>query len=170
MFKNQTQRILPHTGFVLIYTVLLMGIILLVAGVAFDSVFSGIQASKLHAESLKAFYTADAGIECVRYFQNYFQAFDTTIPEDVYNCGVGDDFRAGGNPPTSECVEKVYTFRLEGFSNGACTDVRVTTVPRTILIGGSPVVVCDLQVLSNGKNSCSASGANIVERTRWEDI
>lgn len=158
-------------GFVLIYTILFISIMLIVSGVVFSSVIAGIHASRLDQESAKAFYVADTGSECVRYFQNFFRAFDTMTQEASYNCGIGANFNAGGNPATTECEEKTYpTIRLEGFSNGACADVFVKTIPRTIIVNGNPTKICDLSVISNGKNSCTATGKDLVERTRWENM
>lgn len=144
--------------------------ILVVVSTTFSSILSEVKISRDESESLKSFYAADTGIECVRYYQNNFQAFNPTTAQATYNCGVGADFVAGFNPPETECVDHTYNITLEGFSNGACAIIEVTAIPRTIMVGGLPVVVCDLRLISNGRNSCSATGAALVERTRWEDI
>jgi Tfp pilus assembly protein PilX len=157
-------------GFILIYTVIIAGVIAIIIGVTFNSVLGELRISIDESESLKAFYAADSGIECVRFLQNNFQAFDTTTEENVYNCGVGDNFTAGFSPPTEECVAHIYNFTLDGFSNGSCANVEVTVTPRTIIVEGNPVDVCDLRVISTGRNSCSALGSKLVERTRWEDM
>lgn len=159
-----------NKGFILIYSVIMVSAILVIVGTTFSSILSEVKISRDESESLKAFYAADSGIECVRYYQNNFQAFSPTTAQATYNCGIGLDFQAGFNPPETECVDYTYNITLEGFSNGSCAILEVTSVPRTIEIGGNPVVVCDLRVISNGRNSCSATGAALVERTRWEDI
>ena len=157
-------------GFILIYTLLIAAVIAVVIGITIASAMTELRISRDEVESLKAFYAADTGIECVRFYQNNYQAFDTTSPRRKYNCGVGEDFWAGVSPPTDECEEHTYNFSLEGFSNGSCADVTVQIIPQTIYIDGSPVKVCRAKVTANGKNSCSATGSNLVERTRWEDM
>lgn len=166
--KNNMQQ--KEKGFILIYTIIMISAILVVVGTTFSSILSEVRISRDESESLKSFYAADTGIECIRYYQNNFQAFNPTTDQATYNCGIGASFVAGFNPPEAECINHTYDIVIDGFSNGACAIVEVTSVPRTIMIEGSPVVVCDLRVISNGRNSCAATGAALVERTRWEDI
>ncbi|MDP2668720.1 MAG: hypothetical protein Q8P07_02700 [bacterium] len=157
-------------GFILIYTIIfisvILGIIILISGQSFSEIYS----ARYENQSMRVLYAADSGIECVRYWHQNYHIFDTSKPQQPYSCGIGEPFLAGGNPPTSVCEATVYNFRLEGFASGACVDVQVTTVPQTALINGIPITVCSLIVVSSGKNSCTASGVNLVERTRWEDM
>ncbi len=106
----------------------------------------------------------------MRYFTNKYDAFNPSTPQNAYNCGIGPNFTAGGNPPTPQCIAKTYHFTIGGFSNGACADVTVNMVPRTINVNGVPTVVCDADVISDGKNSCTLTGNKLVERTRWETM
>lgn len=168
LFPQSPQQ---HTnGFILIYTLILISVILGIVGLNFSRSLSEVFASRNQDQSMKAFYAADTGIECVRYWHGNFNVFDTTEPAQSYSCGVGNPFTAGTDPPTSTCEAHTYTFTLRGFSNGACADVKVTTIPRIIKVNGEDVTVCSLSVISNGRNSCSASGNNLIERTRWEDM
>jgi hypothetical protein len=158
-----------RNGFVLVYTVLVLSIMLIIGGIFADTVVKEVGISRDEAESLKAFYAADSAVECVRYLQNNFSAFDTTQLEDTYSCGIGNSFPAGGDPPSSQCTADTRTFTLGGFSNGSCAVVTVNVIPRTIVVGGAPLTVCDVDVIANGRNTCSGSG-KVVERTRWETI
>lgn len=157
-------------GFVLIYTVVIVGVIGIIVGIAVNSVLTETRIARDEGESLKAFYAADTGIECVRFLQSTHKAFNTTTAEDTYNCGLGANFTAGFNPPTAECVATTYNFTIDGFSNGACAIVEVTVTPVSVIIGGIPRDVCRLKVFSNGRNSCSASGDKLIERTRWKNL
>lgn len=168
---------MTRQGFILIYTTILVGIIFVIVAVGFRSTLTESRAARDEQESLKALYVAETGIECVRFLQNYYEAFNTTTDyKSDYNCGVGDDFGAGGDPAsgnetTAECVASTRQFPLQGFENGSCALVRVKTVPRTITSDdGTPITVCDVFVTSNGKNSCSATGNNLVERVRLESL
>lgn len=169
MYKYNLEK---QKGFILIYTLIIVGIIAVVVGIISNSILGELQISRDESESLKAFYAADTGIECIRYYQDNFKAFNKTTAQSDYNCGVGDDFTVGFNPPQADCSggEYVYDFTLDGFSNGSCANVKVTVIPRTIMVEGVPIEVCDLMVISVGRNSCSASGAILVERIRWEDM
>ncbi len=164
------QATAKKNGFILIYTIIMVGVVLGIIILNYSQSLSEIYAARNQDQSMKAFYAADTGIECVKYWHQYFKVFDTSKPQQSYSCGVGDPFLAGGNPPTSVCQTTTYNFHLEGFVSGACVDVQVTTVPQTAMVNGIPITVCSLKVISSGKNSCTATGANLVERTRWEDM
>lgn len=157
-------------GFILIYTIIfisvVLGIIILISTQSFSEIYS----ARYENQSMKVLYAADSGIECVRYWHQNYHVFDTSKPQQFYSCGIGASFPAGGSPPTSVCEGHTYNFRLEGFAGGACVDVQVTTVPQTALINGIPITVCSIKAVSTGKNSCTAVGTNLVERTRWEDM
>lgn len=155
-------------GFVLIYTIIfisvVLGIIILISGESFSEAYS----ARYENQSMKVLYAADSGIECVRYWHQNYHVFDTSKAQGSYSCGIGAPFLAGGTDAV--CQAHTYSFRLTGFTGGACVDVQVTTVPQTALINGIPITVCSIKVVSSGKNSCTATGANLVERTRWEDM
>ncbi|OHA12896.1 MAG: hypothetical protein A2909_02130 [Candidatus Tagabacteria bacterium RIFCSPLOWO2_01_FULL_39_11] len=166
-------------GFILIYTALIAGIIAVIIGITVHSVLTELKISRDEGDSQKAFYAADTGIECARFYQKKSRAFESMTAQTTYNCGfVGADFTVppdplpdGTSPGTGDdCVGYTSTFNLTGFSNGACANVEITVTPVTIYVGGAPVKVCDIRVISTGRNSCGAAGANLVERTRWEDI
>lgn len=161
-------------GFILIYTIILVGIILLISSLGFSTALFEFQASREEAESLKAFYAADTGIECVRYYQNNFRSFDPPAG-DVIDCEVGTfdtSSHTVNNQGTPDPSDDVYTyiFTLNGFEDGTrCALVTARAQPRVIVIEGDPVTVYDIQVISNGKNICSGT-RGVVERTRWEDM
>ncbi|OGZ35846.1 MAG: hypothetical protein A3A94_01675 [Candidatus Portnoybacteria bacterium RIFCSPLOWO2_01_FULL_43_11] len=159
---------MKNKGFILIYAIIITGILAIIVGIAVNSILSELKISRDESESLKAFYAADAAIECVEYYQNNNSAFDTMSPNRNYDCGVGN-FRAGLGR-AGDCINHTYNFTLNGFSNGSCVNVEVIVVPKEIFIGGNPVFVCDFEVISMGRNSCSALGASLVERVRWEDM
>ena len=156
-------------GFILVYTVLILSIIMLTGGIFINTVIKEISISRDQAESLKAFYAADSALECVRYYHNK-NAFNTQTPQQSYSCGVGSPFSAGGNPPTQDCTSTTTTFTIDGFANGACADVTVETIATTTIFGGSPKIICTTHAISNGKNSCTAPANKLVERTRWETM
>jgi hypothetical protein len=156
-----------NQGFVLIYTILLIDVILIITSITFTAVQVDIRNSRDVLESMKAYYAADTGIECVKYYQKNFQVFDTSKPATTYSCGVGS-FTAGAG--TTVCETREYPqFRLN-LPNGACTIVQVKTTQRTININGVPTPICDYLVISNGRNSCTATLKTLTERTRWENL
>ena len=157
-------------GFILFYVSIIGGAIAIIISIFAASALNETKISRDEAESLKAFYAADSGIECVRFHQNNSYAFNPTTPQASYSCGVGNNFTAGFNPPTAQCVEHTYNFTIGNFSNGSCSIIEVVVTPRTIYVGGSPVIVCNISVVSNGKNDCNATQPYLIERTRWEDL
>jgi len=164
MRKNETTK----EEFILVYSDLIMSVLVITAGIIANTILKEVSIARDEGESLKAFYAADTGIECVRYLQNKYRAFNPTTQQDIYNCGVGSDFPAGGNPVTAECEAHSYAFTLDDFANDSCTSITVDIVPRTIVINGNPTIVCDADVVSRGRNICSGSAPKVVERTRWE--
>lgn len=91
------------SGFILIYTLLFMSVLLVVFGTILNSSVNELRASGDEVESLKAFYAADTAIECVRYYQEKKGAFNTTAPATQYNCGVGSNFSAGRSSGATTC-------------------------------------------------------------------
>lgn len=158
-------------GFTLLYTVIIVSIIAVVVGIAAGSILKETQISRDEGESLKAFYAADTGIECVRFYQENYQALDPRTPQGTYSCGPGDTFTAGGdNAGKADCIPVSYSFRIDDLTNGACTDVTIDVAPAIIYAAGVPYSVCRYYMESAGKNDCSASGSKLVERTRWENM
>lgn len=156
-------------GFILIYTIILVSIVLVIVILNFSQSYSEIYSSRFAEESVKAFYASTTGLECVRYWDSYYQAFDTSKPPQSYSCGVGAPFSAGLSTP--ECQDYTYpTIQLTGFSNGACAEVSVKTKAHTVIVGGVPVTYCTLSVQSVGRNSCSATGIKKVERILLEEM
>jgi len=159
-----------QNGFTLLYALLLISVIAVISGIIIGSIIEEIRISRDESESLKAFYAADTGIECVRFYQYNYLAFDTDQPITTRNCGIGANFQTGGGDPSgTDCRSMTYNFTLDGFSGGACAEVEVKTDPITVYVLGEPYVFCTLHVTSAGKSNCSG-GAGTVERTRWEDM
>lgn len=149
-----------NQAFVLFYTLVLVSVFLVIITTTVNSAITEFRASSDEVESLKAFYAADTAIECVRYYQEKTGAFNSTVPAASYNCGVGMTGSVGG-PGGTTCVPLTRNFTLNGFSNGACVEVKVTTDQDP-----EDDTLCTMQVQAKGKNTCG-SGAS-VERTRWE--
>ena len=156
-------------GFVLIFTILIVTVLLVITGSIFSFVTSQIKISRDEYESSKALYAADTGIECVRFYQGNYAAFNTTEPEQTLNCGVGT-MTAGIPSPGAECSDHDYaTSTFNGFSNGSCALVSVSVRARSVVVNGVPLKICDIYIISSGRNSCSAT-TNLVERSRWENM
>lgn len=168
--NNESRIMNINKGFILFYVSIIGGTIAIIISIFAATALNETKISRDEAESLKAFYAADSGIECVKYYQNNNYAFNPTTPEASYSCGIGSGFIAGFNPPAAQCVDHTYNFTIGNFSNGSCAEIEVTVTPRTIYVGGNPIIVCSVSVVSNGKNSCNATKPYLVERTRWEDL
>jgi hypothetical protein len=173
-----------ESGFILTLTLLIVSAMLLIILATTNSTVSLLQSSRNELNSLKAFYAADSGIECVSFLESRYQAFDTTSTSTTYSCGVGNSFVAGGPPGiqpidkgnskpgisgTGDCVKKTYSIPITGFDNGSQTTLVITITPRTINVGGQTRKVCDLSVLSHGESS-GTGGPNVAERTRWKQM
>lgn len=160
-FKNKN-------GFILIYTIILVSIVLVIVILNFNQSYSEIYSSRNAEESVKALYAAQTGLECVRYWHTNYRVFDTSKPPTDYSCGIGPAFRAGRGD--SVCQNDSYLFPITGFSNGACTEVSVKTTAYTIMVGTTPQTFCTISVVSTGRNSCSAVGSKKVERVLLENM
>jgi hypothetical protein len=158
-------------GFILFYTVIIISVVLVTAGIFVETVLKEAHIARDEMESLKAFYAADAGIECARFLQSELDAFDTTRSRSSSFCWGSVDSKVtyGANPVSPQCTAHEYHYELGGFDNQACVEMTVEVTPREITAGGNTFTVCDALVVSSGKNSCAA-GADVVERTRWEDM
>lgn len=171
-FHNSKKSKRPSSGgFVLIFTVLIVTILLISVLSIFSFVSAQIKIARDEVESAKALYAADTGIECVRFYQNKYQYFDTTNLPQTLDCGVGP-ITAGVPSPGPDCIDNNYaTTTLSGFSNGACTLVSVSVKAHSVTyFNGSIHQVCDLYVVSYGRNTCAVGAQNLVERGRWESM
>jgi hypothetical protein len=156
-------------GFILIFTLLIASVLLITAGQIYMFVYGQTSVIRNEMHSSMALYASDAGIECVRFYQAHYGAFNTNSPKRTIDCGVGTASVGSVSPPP-QCIDGTYDFRLSGFDNGACTDVHVDVTAETVIVGGNPQVICTLFVVSSGKNTCSAGGRGVVERARWESM
>lgn len=148
-------------GFVLIYAVVIVGVLFIVAVATVSSIVSEFQFAVKEIESIKAFYAADTGIECARYYQETAGAFNTTSNETTYDCGVGS-FTAGKNPPDFLCDTKSYAFTSGSFSNNACFTLQVEAKQDL-----DDPQLCDVSIISRGTGNCLVSTV-ALERGRWE--
>lgn len=156
-------------GFILIYTVILVSIVLVIVILNFSQSLSEIYSSRNAEESVKAFYASATGLECVRFWHSNYNVFDTSKSPANYNCGIGANFSAGLSTP--ECQDYTYPpIQLTGFANGACAEVSVKTKAHTVTVAGVDVTYCTISVASTGKNSCSAVDTKKVERILLEDM
>ncbi|HET8575281.1 MAG TPA: pilus assembly PilX N-terminal domain-containing protein [Candidatus Paceibacterota bacterium] len=162
---------LKQQGFILNFTLLFVAIMLLIVVVTTNSTVAVLQSARNEVKSEQAFYAADMGVECARFLESKYNAFDTTSPQATYTCGIGASFQAGKDPvdPQLSCSSAKYTFTVDGLGNGACTDVEVDVTPQSVNLGGTPATLCSVTVYSNGKSSCTDT-TGVVERTRWETI
>lgn len=179
-------------GFILVYTIILIGVMLVIVGITFSASVFERRAARSEADSLRAFYAADTGIECVRYYQTQINPPVFNPPTDVdidcevgtYDTGdaaqpeivtdmIGDN---DGSCESGEACTATYTFFLNSFSAGIgprCAKITAVANPRIITVDGAPIVVYDLNVIAIGKNAadCAAAlGAGVVERIRWENM
>lgn len=152
-------------GFILLLAVVFLALVLVIASTQADTVLEEFRAVGREERSLQALSAADTAVACVGFYDREQNAFDTRSPAQEYDCGVGT-FTAGGiNEAPAECAAHQYQFLLDGFSNGACADVTVTTIPASFMAGDERIYTCDLSVEARGKNTCDAA-AQLVERVR----
>ncbi len=131
-------------GFTLLLSVLITSIILGIA-IGFPVfIMRELAISAVGRESQKAFFAADSGVECVLYWDNKQNAFATTTTTTLISCA-GSNYRVGGSSGISN-------FTLN-FANGSCAYVIV-----------DKTVYRQTKIDSYGRNTCSASDPNRVER------
>jgi hypothetical protein len=147
------------SGYVLIYSVLIVGIILVTISVIFNASLGEALTSRIQDEALKAQYAADTGERCILYYHKYENAFRKSAPNlaTSFNCGITTKVEESTG---AEC-NRSYKFKLEGFSNQACAYIEVNVTPHQ-----SSQTRCKVEVITNGRNSCTNTGGNLIERTR----
>lgn len=109
----------------------------------FTLLFSEIEFSGTAKESLLAFYSADAGIECVLFWDIQRNAFATSSTS-LITCD-GDSFTVGG-------LSGFSRFTIP-FDDGSCATVEVTKGATTI-------------IESQGKNICADSSKTVQRGLR----
>lgn len=85
-------------GFALFYVLLVISVVLIATAILQDTAFGEMAISAERRDSNKAYYIAEAGVECALYHQREYKSFNMRSPETVYSCGatgVETSFTAG---------------------------------------------------------------------------
>ena len=150
-------------GVALLFTMLITSIIFSISIGVFNLIIGEIILSGTGRDSQLAFYAADAGVECVLYWDIQHpglsqSAFATTTPtaNTITNACAGATLVVGGwpsclpSPCSSGGEEKsgASSFTLN-FSNGSCVSVEVEKQPTQNVI------------TAQGQNTCSGSNRTV---------
>ncbi len=157
-------------GFILLFAVLLVSIVLTVTLVLLDITLRQLVLSAINRDSQKAYYAAYAGIDCAVYWDRDYPSniSDTVKPFGSYTSSA----QPPENPATLECGfdhsvpdGSPAAILLIAFADGSCASVTVTKSAPSGNDG-------DTVIISNGYNlgdatSCPANTnqARLVERT-----
>lgn len=102
-------------GFVLLYAVLVTTVVLAVGLVMSNIITKQITLSFIGRDSQVAFYAADAGIECFKFWANQ-RIF--SVDGVKFSCFGGTEFQVGGAPGTQD-------FSVFFGGNGSCAKVTI---------------------------------------------
>jgi len=108
---------MQNKGFTLLLSLLVISVVLSVSLGISNIIFKQIKVARVKSNSLKAFYTADAGLECVFYWDFIEGPFSTTTQNDI-SCSeqpLSVNF-AGGNA----------SFNFFPSGGDACVTVNIT--------------------------------------------
>lgn len=133
-----------NKGFVILFAILISSVILLISSGIFNTIQKQVLLSSYSRESQRAFYAADAALECALYYdispfiaKTYFPADDQSALEDL-DCG-GSQLEVNYLGPTTS-YDHGFAFRyfnaddqvgcayvlLEKTNNGGFYDTRTT--------------------------------------------
>lgn len=173
---RKKEKMKKEKGFILVFTLFLVAIMLLIVVNIANSTVSVLSSSSQHIRSLRASYAADAGLRCAVYLSENYKAFETTHPLTEYYCGINplgsggiDVGYTGAGAPPATCEKTHYTRGPFVLGNGSCVTLEVYVDPVTYQYEGSSVIKCDVRVYAHGKSSCS-DGSAVVERTQWQSM
>ena len=167
-------------GFTLLLSVLIVSIVLAV-GVGISRIIqTEIFLSNTGRQSQMAFYAADAGLECVAYWDTIHpglakSAFTTTTPATNSITCVGQSFQVGGYPSCtpSACttpadkrqgVTRAFTLN---FTNGSC--VKITVTKREDYSDPTRPEI-ETFIRTDGQSTCAANAVRIFQRSLVESI
>lgn len=132
-------------GIALFYALIIISIVMAVSLAVFSLISGGLPLAEIIKNSQKAFFAADAGAECVLYWDIKEDAFDSSNPKDI-TCAESTFTNQGENP---------FNFTLN-LSSDACVDISVVKP-----LSG-PIKT---EITSAGHSPCQAGAKNRVERT-----
>lgn len=131
--KKQSKR-----GIVSLFAVVFLTIASTISVGVFTLLIGEFKLAGIQRESVKAFYAADAGIECALYWELRHDSFNISESNEI-TCGEGIDATVfvGNN------VESAFTMPMQ---NGACA---VVTVEKNVT-----GAITETHIQSRGKNNC----------------
>lgn len=104
-FYQKNNKNIKNKGFVLFYSLLIVGVILIATSMFLESALEEIYISGDRKESDVALYMAESGINCAKYHQNHmsYSAFKTARTEpDIFRCDEDVVFEAGWNTNSNQ--------------------------------------------------------------------
>ena len=84
-------------GIALFYALIIISIVMAVSLAVFSLISGGLPLAEIIKNSQKAFFAADAGAECVLYWDIKEDAFDSSNPKDI-TCAESTFTNQGENP------------------------------------------------------------------------
>jgi len=162
-------------GYILLYTVLAGALFTSLSAAVLLSTLRELDISEQELEAIQARYAADAGVECITYWQTNFWP----RPLDETNGGSEDErtvycntlwsltsgadlkFTSPGQNGDPECNSYNGSFQMGPFvsDDDQCADIDIEVEP----IAAFPII-CVTKLTVNGYNNCSSRD---VQRTLW---
>jgi len=166
MQKNQ----FTENGYVLYYVIIAVGFFAALATSVLTSTLRELEISDQELNAIKARFAAEAGVECITYWQTKYwpRPLDTTRPAYTIHCDTlitPASYTSPGEDADAECDPYSYTMRIGPFdtANDQCADIEIniTQHPATSM-------VCSTQVITHGYSDCSASPD--TQRSLWYEL
>lgn len=167
MKKNSTNS----KGYILYYVLIVAGLFAVLASSILMGTLRDLEISDQEINALKARFAADAGVECITYWQTSYdpRPLDSTNPNaETIHCDTlltPASLTSPGPVGGPECDEYEGTIRIGPFDyeNDQCADIELNIVEHP-----ATNMVCTTKVLVHGYSDCSASPK--TQRSLWHEI
>lgn len=142
----------PHKGFALLISVVLAAVALSIGIALLDIALKQVVLASAAKQSQKAFYAADAVMECALYYDQQLNAFDRTTPVGGITCnGLAVTNYSSPNPSSGN--PRITTFIVPCAGSGEQGSVKVYKAADATT-----------EIYALGWNTCDTGNARRIER------
>ena len=142
-----------NRGVALLFTLLIIGVAISLSTGVFNIILGELKIGEGARESMRAFYAADSGVECILYWDLKEQAFVFDKEKAITCVGLSPVFTRSSQPINGKAATVYQSVASLTLANGTCVFLTVIKFS-----DGSS------RISALGENTCNAAATRVVQR------